>query len=404
MMHSTVKTRQGVSIFSHDAEILGVHAGMDSYTWRLGLLQNIEQAEFAKALERLHKETDSSNVFLTSAYLKAAVHNLECSNVRFLFLSRQCGNEEELMFFLPVMPGKIGFSRLPVWQSWTHDYANLGTPLVSSQNCSQTIKALSECLKVTSMDKAMAIVIDYLPMKGDFITGLYHSKNLSDRILLANPVNRAGLNPVKEGRYASACLSGKRRQRLTRARRELATMGKLEFEKISEPSRIDKTIEEFMRLEASGWKGKKKTALQVDEDTRKFCAEAACLMAMDDKCRVYTLRLDGKLIAAMIVFLDKGHAYTWKTAFDETYSKQSTGNLLTVFATSDIAQTPGFKHLDSLAAHFNQTAFDFWPDQTEIVSMIIGIGDNYSSNAFQVAKSARRFHCVKNYARKKLKP
>ena len=57
--------------------------------------------------------------------------------------------------------------------------------------------------------------------------------------------------------------------------------------------------------------------MAIDRYRAAFAREAVHRLAEQDLCRVHSLTLDGEVIASLIVFVEAGVAYTWKTAYDE---------------------------------------------------------------------------------------
>ena len=89
------------------------------------------------------------------------------------------------------------------------------------------------------------------------------------------------------------------------------------------PTRSASALEAFLTLEAAGWKGRERTAMAVDRFRAAFAREALHRLSEQDLCRVHSLTLDGKVIACLIVFVEAGIAYTWKTAYDESLRSHS---------------------------------------------------------------------------------
>src|SRR5690606_13483077 len=110
----------------------------------------------------------------------------------------------------------------------------------------------------------------------------------------------------------------------------LGETGNLEHLIARGPEQIRHAIEAFLTLEAAGWKGRKRTAMAVDRYRAAFAREAVHRLAEQDLCRIHSLTLDGNTIASLIVFIEQGCAYTWKTAYDESLAAYSPGTLLMV--------------------------------------------------------------------------
>ena len=66
--------------------------------------------------------------------------------------------------------------------------------------------------------------------------------------------------------------------------------------------------------------------MAIDRYRAAFAREAVHRLAEQDLCRVHSLTLDGKVIASLIVFVEAGVAYTWKTAYDEAYAAYLAGH------------------------------------------------------------------------------
>ncbi|OWK19224.1 hypothetical protein AJ88_44060 [Mesorhizobium amorphae CCBAU 01583] len=115
------------------------------------------------------------------------------------------------------------------------------------------------------------------------------------------------------------------------------------------PDEIRHAIESFLTLEAAGWKGRERTAMAIDRFRAAFAREAVHRLAEQDLCRIHSLTLDGRTIACLIVFVEAGVAYTWKTAYDETLSAYSPGTLLMIEVTRQHLDDPNIVMTDSCA-------------------------------------------------------
>ena len=80
--------------------------------------------------------------------------------------------------------------------------------------------------------------------------------------------------------------------------------------------------------------------MAIDRYRAAFAREAVHRLAEQDMCRVHSLTLDGQVIACLIVFVEAGVAYTWKTAYDEALSAFSPGTLLMIEVTQAASRRP----------------------------------------------------------------
>jgi len=144
-----------VESWSRGAELLSVHASLDSSTWKLGILENFKDPELMGQINRLATEADVANPFFDTTFLSASVENIGCEETQFLFLSETVSDKETLKMFAPVVLTRQGISRKPVLKIWTHLYAPLGVPLIDAKD-DATIEALKNCLLTAHHKEAVS--------------------------------------------------------------------------------------------------------------------------------------------------------------------------------------------------------------------------------------------------------
>ena len=93
---------------------------------------------------------------------------------------------------------------------------------------------------------------------------------------------------------------------------------------IPTPVEIPRATEDFLALEASGWKAQR-GALLGHPSLATFVRSATRLLAREGKCQIHSLELDGKPIAMGVVIESGGRAYFWKIAYDEAWRAQAPG-------------------------------------------------------------------------------
>jgi CelD/BcsL family acetyltransferase involved in cellulose biosynthesis len=116
---------------------------------------------------------------------------------------------------------------------------------------------------------------------------------------------------------------------LGRLRRRLAEHGAVELTVHSTAAGVDAALDEFVGLEASGWKTAGGTAIASREASRRFYADIARWAAERGWLRLACLRLDGRAIAAELDIQCAGSLYALKSGFDPEYRAFGPGQLLT---------------------------------------------------------------------------
>jgi CelD/BcsL family acetyltransferase involved in cellulose biosynthesis len=125
-----------------------------------------------------------------------------------------------------------------------------------------------------------------------------------------------------------ASLSSSMRSRIRRTERTLEKHGSLSFRTVSGGAELERELERFLALEASGWKGHNGSAISSEPSTERLYRDFALAAAAQGWMRMYTLELDGQLIAASYACVFAGECVLLKMAFDETRSALSPGSCL----------------------------------------------------------------------------
>jgi CelD/BcsL family acetyltransferase involved in cellulose biosynthesis len=149
--------------------------------------------------------------------------------------------------------------------------------------------------------------------------------------------------------YMQRALSSSSRKKLRQHRRRLADEGTLRFSIISKAEEVRQAFEDFLTLEAAGWKGRGRTALLSRTSDANFARAMIAALAAEAHVYIYALTLDAKPVSMQIV-LRAGHAvFTWKTAYDERFRDFSPGMLLLEDCTAALLADEGVDHADSCA-------------------------------------------------------
>jgi CelD/BcsL family acetyltransferase involved in cellulose biosynthesis len=113
-----------------------------------------------------------------------------------------------------------------------------------------------------------------------------------------------------------------------RHQRQLQRLGKLVFEEIDGGDRLSPVLEECFGLEAEGWKADHGSPILSREDTLRFYTELARRAAAAGALAVYTLRLDGRLIAFEYCLRAGARIDMLKISYAPDLARYSPGNVL----------------------------------------------------------------------------
>ena len=147
----------------------------------------------------------------------------------------------------------------------------------------------------------------------------------------------------------------KKLKELRRQRNRLAEHGAVHFEVARTPADVATAIETFLTLEASGWKGKRGTALVQDDGDAAFIRRATPALAANRQCEIVTLRAGATPVAAAIVLRHQDRAFYFKLGVDERFAKLSPGVQLTLDLTRHLCADPrdchGRLHREPRSSH-----------------------------------------------------
>jgi hypothetical protein len=199
--------------------------------------------------------------------------------------------------------------------------------------------------------------------------------------------------------YLQGSVSASHLREMRRQWRKLEEMGDLSYTVARQRQDIRLRMEEFLALEAGGWKGRKRTAMANDRYGAAFFREAITNLAEIDAVRIHTLDLDGKAIASMIVFIMAGEAYTWKTAYDESLARFSPGKLLVARLTEWHLDDANIERTDSCAVPDHPIMSRMWLEREEMGTLLIGLRPNADCDLRQVANQLHMYASTRNVAR-----
>lgn len=123
-------------------------------------------------------------------------------------------------------------------------------------------------------------------------------------------------------------LSRNLRGDVRRSFRRLQAVGDVRFEHLDGLEHLDDRLSEVFRVESSGWKGARGTAIASRPETERFYREVSAWAAARGALRVAVLRLDDRAIAFELGIEEHGVHYALKAGFDPTRRAFSPGKLL----------------------------------------------------------------------------
>ncbi|WP_298400996.1 GNAT family N-acetyltransferase [Sphingobium sp.] len=178
---------------------------------------------------------------------------------------------------------------------------------------------------------------------------------------------------LSAGAYWETHVRSKKRKELRRLQKRMAEMGAVETRLLHDPADLPAWCEDFLTLEASGWKGQEGTALRCKPEEAAFF-RAACAAACDAE-RLHMLRidLDGRAIAMLVNFRHGDGAFSFKIAIDEELGRFSPGVLIEIANLHAVQGDPTIGWMDSCAAPDHPMIDSLWAERRTIVQYRIAL-------------------------------
>lgn len=364
----------------------------------------------AKAGYDLRKEMDflthraiEPNVFFAPRFLAPAMPRLGDKQIRLMIMRDEDESRSRLRFLMPFSVERPGFAlAAPIIRAWANAFGPLGTPLLDQEAAAETLDNLFETLSRHELRLPSVLVIPLVRLDGPF-AGLLRAVAISRGLPIAEAdiQQRPMLQSTLDGPdYLAQSLSTKHLRDRRRLRRRLEKQGTLRYDVARHPEEIRIRLEEFLHLEASGWKGRMRTALVADRYRAAFARESANDLAAADNVRVHTLNLDNETIASMITFVMHGTAYTWKTAYNEDYHACSPGQLLVDDLTANHLDDPNIMVTDSCAVSDHPVMSRLWRERCRMGTLIVGLSPTRDREVRQVTTQLHLYRNTRNVARR----
>jgi CelD/BcsL family acetyltransferase involved in cellulose biosynthesis len=270
--------------------------------------------------------------------------------------------------------------RLPVrvLLSPAHPQMVLGGPVLDREVAAEALAAMLDALAAA---RALPKIISATEFSADDQVAEVLHEILADRRAPAQVLRRltrTKLEPGLDGSsYLERALPAKKRREQGRHRRRLSELGRLEVTSHRMPDEACAAFEEFLTLEASGWKGRAGSALsQRGGGTPEFVRAAVAGLAQEGLVDVMMLRLDGRAVASQVLLWCGDVAHTWKCAYDEELRSCGPGLLMVEDVTRALLAEPNLRHADSstnMEMEDIKAFSTFWTERLEVANLLIDV-------------------------------
>jgi Acetyltransferase (GNAT) domain len=190
--------------------------------------------------------------------------------------------------------------------------------------------------------------------------------------------------------YLMTQLSASKRKNLRRKTAGLTRKGKISLSVTRGETDILAAFERFCILEASGWKGKRKTAVFHHPTDAAYFRALMASMAASGHGFIAELVQDGRPIASGLFLCCGREMIFLRTAYDGRFAAFSPGVILDSMLTDHLYRTVGFDILDASTDGAVKAASMIWKQRRKMAHVVIDFtGGSASASGLVAAQRAR---------------
>lgn len=293
-------------------------------------------------------------------------------------------NGRALLGLLPLTVAQ-SYGRLPVRhvENWVHYHCFLGTPLVRAGSERAFWSTALEWLDAEPWACNFLHLVGMNPA-GRVLTALQEVRRADVVHQSTRAMLQSDLGPKA---YFERQVRPKKRKEIRRLRTRLEELGTLTTDRLEAATEVKRWSDDFLRLEASGWKGREGSALAARTETEIFFRTIIADAFAAGKLDMLRLALDGKAIAMLVNFTSPPGAYAFKIAFDESYARFSPGVLLKVDALRAL-DAPEIEWTDSCADEDHPMINSLWAERRTIVRVTVPLAGFRRRSMFHAVRTA----------------
>lgn len=281
----------------------------------------------------------------------------------------------ELIGLMPTVSALRAY-RLPLPAFVTADaFPPLGTILIDRDKADEAVSGLVQQARENG---ARALILRDTPVEGAVMQAFTRVLGCSGlRPIVLHSHRRALLDATRDAdELLHEALGSKKLKELRRQRNRLGESGEVTYRIASTSDEVIPALEIFLKLEASGWKGNRGTALLQNEGHLAFIRRAVRDMAARGHGQVISLYAGDTPVAAAIVLRHLDRAIYFKLGVDERFAKCSPGVQMTLELTRQMCADPAIASVDSTADANHSMIDPIWRERLAVGDILIPLHSN----------------------------
>ncbi|GIX03978.1 MAG: hypothetical protein KatS3mg113_0984 [Planctomycetaceae bacterium] len=344
-------------------------------SFNVQVLQHLEELQqHREAWQTLVRQALEPNPFFEPWFFEPAMRWLKPPpTLRIVLIYRHHPpHQPELIAFYPLCQLRWGRWPVTVWTNWQHPYHYYSAPLIHRHRAAEAWEQLWSWM--TAQESAHAWELTGLCVDSSWGNLLRDWQfRHQPRALLVEQHQRAifyNIPPHDTPWYAT--MSKHTKHELERLRRRLNEKAALQV--LSSDREPFAPTDDFLQLEAQGWKGREGTAIARDPQHAAFFQEMTHRGLATGRVHWLGLQHAQRLVALKLNFVTPPHSFAFKIAYDETLSKYSPGTLLECDNITWLRQHSELSWMDSCAKPGHPMIERLWHDRRVVQHWLFPLG------------------------------
>jgi CelD/BcsL family acetyltransferase involved in cellulose biosynthesis len=333
------------------------------------LVRSDDLPRYTEAWWKLADAAVVPNAFYEPWMLLPAIEQAKDSELYFLLVLGEAGTDgdQPLWGFFPLrLQSKC--LRLPIrnLSFWHHRNCHLTAPLVDRAHTWEVLDTFWRWFEQNPWGCSI-LDTEYFPADGRFHE-VWADYAIGRSSLILRDFPRALFSASGTAQsYITSRLSKKHYDEYLRQERRLSELGKLEYRQVESISDVEGWVDEFLQLEAVGWKGG-----TGGNAFAKFDQDVSYLQTISreglrrNRVMLLSLTLNGRAIAMKHNLLAGDGGFALRIAYDESFAKYSPGVLLELENIRRVFNSRSTKWLDSCAIPRHVMADRIWRERRMI--------------------------------------
>jgi hypothetical protein len=288
----------------------------------------------------------------------------------------------------------------PVSVTWDSGFLFSGVPLLDSDEPASSLHEL--LVSAGEQQGAKSVLFRKVPLEGPFfevVESLAANYKVPFRVF--DEHERAALFCNQDyAAWFEESFSKKRRKEFRRLSARLSELGEVRREVWRQGDAVDTWVDEFLTLEAAGWKGETGTAVACNPCQTDFLRKSLQALADNNQLMFWRVTLDGDPIATLFALVDGKHAWLGKMAYREDLAKYSPGVMVILEASKSFLNGRLAVSVDSAADPNHPMIDNIWRNRIKTGDVLLSVPGVHPATFSLVGflEKLRRKFC--NYAKR----